>query len=116
MMSSGMVYWLNNHVVYHGRDAWKFNSDAAAQKGGDGGRLMLRMWLSPYSTRELPDNPRYKLVWGSTKANTPRGGLEPAMKSGLTPKRKELTDAVNSGKVNYYGLFKRQFGLDATKL
>ena len=23
MMQSGMVYWLNNHLVYHGRDAWR---------------------------------------------------------------------------------------------
>ena len=115
MMSSGMVYWLNNHVVYHGRDAWKFNGDGD-KKGGDGGRLMLRMWLSPFQTRELPNNERYKLVWGSTNANEPRGGLEPAMKSGLTPKRTELVDAVNSGKVDYYGLFKRKYGFNAMEL
>ena len=118
MMQTGMIYWLNNHVVYHGRDSWRFNADENAdatqtKKGGDGGRLMLRMWLSPFETRELPDSDRYKLVWGNTEAGVPRGGLEPAIASGLTPKRKELVDAVNSGKVDYYGLFKRKFGVDA---
>lgn len=117
MMTPGMVYWLNNHIIYHGRDAWKFNGDASEVKvGGDGGRLLLRMWLSPYDTRDLPDTDAYKHVWGSTKGGEPRGGLEPAQKSGLTPKRKELVDAVNDGKVEYYGLFKRSFGEDATKL
>lgn len=117
MMTPGMVYWLNNHVVYHGRDAWKFNGeDNETKKGGDGGRLMLRMWLSPFETRELPSTDRYKLVWGDTEANKPRGGLGPALKSGLTPKRKELVEAVNEGKVDYYGLFKRKYGFNATEL
>jgi hypothetical protein len=113
-MSPGNVYWLNNHIVYHGRDSWRFNGATdQPKKGGDGGRLMLRMWLSPPSTRELPDTPRYRLVWGSTASGVPRGGLEPALKSGLTPKRAELTEAVNAGKVEYYGLFKRKYGVDA---
>ena len=120
MMQPGMVYWLNNHIVYHGRDSWRFNSgdnqETTSMQGGDGGRLMLRMWISPFETRELPPNDRYRLVWGSTKANVPRGGLDPAIQSGLTPKRQELVDAVNSGKVDYYGLFKRKYGLDAEKV
>ena len=117
MMTTGMVYWLNNHIVYHGRDSWRFNGKCSETKqGGDGGRLMLRMWISPYETRELPDTDRYRLVWGSTKANTPRGGLEPAINSGLTPKRKELVDAVNSGKAVYYGLFKRKYGLNSESI
>ncbi|KAL7577557.1 hypothetical protein ACA910_015087 [Epithemia clementina (nom. ined.)] len=117
MMQPGMVYWLNNHVVYHGRDSWRFNGDAAESKeGGDGGRLMLRMWLSPFNTRALPNTDRYKLVWGNTEAGVPRGGLEPAIKSGLTPKRDELINAVNSGKVDYYGMFRRKFGVDAAQV
>lgn len=116
-MQPGNVYWLNNHLVYHGRDSWRFNGQKDQPKqGGDGGRLMLRMWLSPHNTRELPDTDRYKLVWGNTAAGVPRGGLDPALKSGLTPKRSELTEAVNAGKVEYYGLFKRQYGLDAQKV
>jgi len=114
LMEPGMVYWLNNHIVYHGRDSWRFNGGTDEVKtGGDGGRLMLRMWLSPYETRDLPDTASYKLVWGSTKGGSPRGGLNPALKSGLTPKREELVSAVNSGKVDYYGLFKRKYGVDA---
>ncbi|CAB9526440.1 Taurine catabolism dioxygenase TauD, TfdA family [Seminavis robusta] len=118
MMQTGMVYWLNNHVVYHGRDSWRFNGDTDADKtqtkeGADGGRLMLRMWISPYETRELPSTEKYKLCWGSTEAGVLRGGLEPAIKSGLSPQRKELVDAVSSGKVDYYGLFRCKYGLDA---
>lgn len=114
-MEKGNVYWLNNHVVYHGRDSWRFNGNAMETKqGGDGGRLMLRMWLSPFDTRELPNTDRYRLVWGNVQGGgKPRGGLEPALKSGLTAKRDELVTAVNQGKVEYYGLFKRKFGVDA---
>ena len=85
--------------MYHDRDSWRFNAPTTEaptlkdekKPGGDGGRLMLRMWISPWETRELPATERYKLCWGETDANKPRGGL--------TPKRKELTEAVNSGKV-----------------
>jgi hypothetical protein len=113
-MASGNVYWLNNHIVYHGRDSWRFNgSSEETKKGGDSGRLMLRMWLSPSNTRELPNTDRYHLVWGTTEGGKPRGGLEPALKSGLTDKRDELVNAVNKGDVEYYGLFKRKYGVDA---
>jgi hypothetical protein len=89
-MKPGNVYWLNNHVVFHGRDSWRFAGNAGdVKKGGDGGRLMLRMWLSPFETRDLPDTDRYRLVWGTTKGGKPRGGLGPALKSGLTAKRDE---------------------------
>ena len=110
MMEAGNVYWLNNHIVYHGRDSWRSQKENTSV-GDDGGRLMLRMWISPFETRDLPPTDRYKLCWGSTKGNVPRGGLEPALRSGLTPKRKELVDAINSGKVDYYGLFRRKLVL-----
>jgi hypothetical protein len=76
------------------------------------GRLTLRTWLSPYSTREHPQTDRYKLVYVNTEAGIPLGGLEPARKSGLTDKRQELVEAINSGSAGYYGLFKRKFGVD----
>mmetsp|Transcript_78674 Transcript_78674/g.208816 ORF Transcript_78674/g.208816 Transcript_78674/m.208816 type:complete len:176 (+) Transcript_78674:98-625(+) len=38
-----------------------------------------------------------------------RGGLEPAVRAGLVEKPNELTDAINSGTYDYYGLFKRRF-------
>lgn len=116
-MAPGNVYWLNNHVVYHGRDSWRFNgSTTETKKGGDGGRLMLRMWLSPFETRDLPQTDRYRLVWGDLQGGKPRGGLNPALKSGLTAKREELVNAVNEGKVKYYGLFKRKYGVDANEV
>lgn len=116
-MKPGMVYWLNNHVVYHGRDSWRFNGNKSEVKtGGDGGRLMLRMWISPFNSRELPKTDRYRHVWGSLESGKPRGGLDPALKSGLTPKRPELLSAISSGNVDYYGLFKRTYGVDAMKI
>lgn len=129
MMQKGMVYWLNNHVVYHGRDSWRFNGDPSSEaadatiagdngkKGtGDGGRLMLRMWLSPRNTRKLPDTPCFRHCWGDVSSGAPRGGLGPALASGLTEKAKELKDAVEDGSYKYYGLFKRAYGEDATAL
>lgn len=111
IMQKGMVYWLNNHVVYHGRDAWSFDEADPTQ-----GRLMLRMWLSPYNSRELPGTDMYKLVWGDTAAGAVRGGLGPALKSGLTPKSVKLKDAVETGAHTYYSLYRRKFGLDADKM
>lgn len=113
-MKPGMVYWLNNHVVWHGRDAWSF--DDAQDDPAANGRLMLRMWLSPYQTRDLPPTDRYRLVWGSTNGGVPRGGLDPAIRSGITPKSRRLVDAVQSGEHTYYSLFKRKYGQDATTM
>ena len=76
---------------------------------------MLRMWLSPYNTRELPRTDRYKQDYGIAEAGVPRGRLEPALKSGLTDKRQELVEAINSGSADYYGMFKRKFGVDVDK-
>lgn len=112
MMKPGMVYWLNNHIVYHGRDSWRFNGFETEKKsGGDGGRLMLRMWLSPYESRDLPTTERYRLVWGNTIGNVPRGGLEPAVQSGLTEKRREVVESIQKNESQYYQLFKRKFGV-----
>ena len=117
VMEPGMVYWLNNHMVYHGRDAWSYSEAMAADATKvNNNRLMLRMWLSPYNSREIPSTEAYKLVWGSTAAGTPRGGLEPAAKSGLTPKAPELVKAIEAGTYTYYGLYKRKFGVDANTL
>eukprot|EP00958_Prasinococcus_capsulatus_P019327 scaffold2363_cov403-Prasinococcus_capsulatus_cf.AAC.2 len=117
VMEPGMVYWLNNHVVYHGRDAWKFVDKVEAEAThSKNDRLMLRMWLSPYNSREIPDTDVYKLVWGATESGVPRGGLEPAEKSGLTPKAPELVKAIEAGTYQYYGLYKRKYGVDANTL
>jgi len=111
MMEPGMVYWLNNHSVYHGRDSWRFEPENL-----ETGRLMLRQWLSPYKTYDLPDTSAYKLVWGDTKGSVPRGGLGPCIESGLTPPPPELKEAKESGRYTYYGLFPRKYGVSANEI
>lgn len=107
LQEPGQMTFLNNHLVYHGRTAWSFEGDA--QKDAHSGRLLLRTWLSPFNSRELPDTPEFRLLWGDTSAGAPRGGLEPAVRAGIVEKPKELTDAINSGTYDYYGLFPRKF-------
>lgn len=82
MMKPGMVYWLNNHVVYHGRDGWLDTSAAAAEEMASGGRLLFRTWLSPYNSRALPDTATFRKLWGNCAAGAVRGGLEPAVATG----------------------------------
>jgi hypothetical protein len=62
MMKPGMVYWLNNHVVYHGRDGWLDSGAAVAEEATSGGRLLFRTWLSPYNSRALPDTATFRKV------------------------------------------------------
>lgn len=108
-----MLTFLNNHVVYHGRTAWKHDDSADSRDGTSNGRLLLRAWVSPFNSRELPgDGPHgeaYKTMWGDTKSGAARGGLEPAIKAGLKTKPKELIEAYATGKAQYYGLYKRSF-------
>jgi hypothetical protein len=106
LQEPGQMTFLNNHLVYHGRTAWKYEGD---QDDGSLGRLLFRMWLSPFNSRELPDEPVFRALWGDVRPGAVRGGLEPAVKAGLAEKPKELTDAINSGSYDYYGLFKRRF-------
>lgn len=102
----GQMMFLNNHMVYHGRTAWKFEGE---QKDEGEGRLLLRTWVSPFNSRQLPDTPEMREVWGSIEAGSERGGLEPAVRAGLSSKPQELQDALNSGEYEYYGLYKRKF-------
>lgn len=64
--------WLmvNNHVVYHARTSWQIES-------GDYDRLLFRVCLSPYNSRELPKTEPFKRFWGSLQAGKPRGGFLP---------------------------------------
>lgn len=121
LQGPGQLYFLNNHQVYHGRSSWQFDeqSEAVADKGqvaepdGGEGRLLYRIWLSPYNSRRIPDTPLFRRLWGSIEAGLPRGGLDPAMRSGLTEKPQELVKQVESGTHEYYGMFKRKFREDA---
>lgn len=64
--------WLltNNHVVYHARSSWPIES-------GEYDRLLLRIWYSPFNSRELPDTPTFRTWWGLVEAGQPRGGFLP---------------------------------------
>ena len=66
-LQPGDLQLLNNHVVYHGRTAYE---DA---DGPDRDRLLLRLWLAPPNSRELP--PGFEALWGTTAPGAPRGGI-----------------------------------------
>lgn len=121
LQGPGQLYFLNNHQVYHGRSSWLFDEqheskvdkDSVAEPDGGEGRLLYRIWLSPYNSRKIPDTPLFRHLWGNVEVGVPRGGLEPALKSGLTEKPEELVRQVESGEHEYYGLYKRKFSEEA---
>jgi hypothetical protein len=61
----GDLQLLNNHVVYHAREAFK---DAEKQD-----RLLLRIWLSMPNSRPLPKS--HAVLWGATEPGALRGGI-----------------------------------------
>ncbi len=63
----GDLQLLNNHVIYHGRSAYE---DA---DGPDRDRLLLRLWIAPSNSRELPAG--FETLWGTTAGGAPRGGI-----------------------------------------
>jgi len=112
LQQPGQMTFLNNHMVYHGRTAWRHTDSADGESSRDdteNGRLLMRTWISPYNSRELPDTPEMRTLWGNIRAGEPRGGLAPAVASGLTEKPPELIQAYSSGAADYYGLYKRKF-------
>lgn len=66
-LEPGDLQLLNNHVIYHGRTGYE---DA---DGLDRDRLLLRLWLAPPNSRELP--PGFESLWGTTAAGALRGGI-----------------------------------------
>jgi hypothetical protein len=63
----GDMQLLNNHVVYHGRTAFKDN----ASTGQD--RLLMRLWLSVPNSRALPLD--HAVLWGDVGSGRPHGGI-----------------------------------------
>jgi hypothetical protein len=63
----GDIQLLNNHVIYHGRTAFK-DDEAAGQN-----RLLMRLWLSVPNSRTLPDD--HAILWGDVAAGKPHGGI-----------------------------------------
>src|SRR3546814_9868984 len=66
----GDIQLLNNHVVYHGRTAFKDD----ATPGQD--RMLMRLWLSVPNSRALPDDPA--VLWGDLGEGRPHGGIGPS--------------------------------------
>ena len=63
----GDMQLLNNHVIYHGRTAFKDNVSA----GQD--RLLMRLWLSVPNSRALPED--HAILWGDVGGGKPHGGI-----------------------------------------
>jgi len=98
----GMMYFLNNHQVYHGRGSWSVTQKEQEGAWGKQGRLLLRTWISPYNSRALPDNDMYRFVWGDVAAGMPRGGYDQAIQTGEVPKPQIPDDH------EYYGLYSKE--------
>merc|ERR1719433_1986363 len=99
IMQPGMLYFLNNHQVYHGRGNWDVTEGEQQGEWGNEGRLLFRTWISPYNSRPLPETDEYRTVWGSVEGGRPRGGWDQAVKTGDSPKPKIPDDH------RYYSLF-----------
>jgi hypothetical protein len=70
----GDIQLLNNHVIYHGRTAFKDD----ASTGQD--RSLMRLWLSVPNSRALPED--HAVLWGDISAGKPHGGIaQPAVAS-----------------------------------
>lgn len=68
----GDIQLLNNHVIYHGRTAFKDN----VETGQD--RMLMRLWLSTPNSRALPED--HAVLWGDVTGGRPRGGIaQPAV-------------------------------------
>ena len=63
----GDIQLLNNHVIYHGRTAFKDDESS----GQD--RMLMRLWLSVPNSRALPDD--HAVLWGDVGAGKPHGGI-----------------------------------------
>ena len=67
MFEPGDMQFLNNHVIYHSRDAFEDDFDAGKF------RLLYRVWISMANSRSLPDG--YEILFGTTEAGALRGGI-----------------------------------------
>ncbi|WP_087687493.1 MULTISPECIES: TauD/TfdA family dioxygenase [unclassified Pandoraea] len=63
----GDIQLLNNHIVYHGRTAFKDD----VQTGQD--RMLMRLWLSMPNSRALPED--HAVLWGDVASGKPHGGI-----------------------------------------
>jgi hypothetical protein len=66
-LEPGDMQFLNNHVIYHARDA--FTDDATSGQV----RQMYRLWLAMPNSRALPED--HAVLWGDVRAGALRGGI-----------------------------------------
>jgi hypothetical protein len=100
LLKPGMMVFHNNHQVLHGRGNWVVtDEEKTGGNWGKSGRLLMRTWISPFNSRDLPDNEMYRFVYGSVKGGTLRGGYDQAVSTGEVPKPKIPEDYV------YYSLY-----------
>jgi hypothetical protein len=66
-LEPGDMQFLNNHVIYHARDA--FADDAGTGQV----RRLFRLWLSMPNSRALPED--HAVLWGDVAAGAIRGGI-----------------------------------------
>jgi Taurine catabolism dioxygenase TauD, TfdA family len=66
-LEPGDMQFLNNHVIYHARDA--FSDDVASGQV----RRMFRLWLAVPNSRALPED--HAVLWGDVRAGALRGGI-----------------------------------------
>ncbi len=76
-LNKGDIQFLNNHVIYHARGA--FRDDPATGRI----RRLYRLWLAMPNSRELP--PGYDILFGSRDAGAIRGGILQAENGRRTP-------------------------------
>jgi hypothetical protein len=66
-LEPGDVQFLNNHVIYHAREA--FADDPARGLV----RRLYRLWLTVPNSRALPED--HAVLWRDVRAGAPRGGI-----------------------------------------
>lgn len=66
-LAPGDMQFLNNHVIYHARDA--FTDDRQI----DQARRLLRLWLATPNSRALPED--HAVLWGNVAAGALRRGI-----------------------------------------
>nr|MCS5605249.1 TauD/TfdA family dioxygenase [Alphaproteobacteria bacterium] len=68
-MQPGDMQFINNHVIYHARTAYRDHIDA----GLDRRRLLYRLWLAMPNSRALPVD--HAVLWRDVDAGSLRGGI-----------------------------------------
>lgn len=73
MLKPGDIQLINSHITYHARTA--FQDDPATGQS----RLLHRLWLTMPNNRALPTD--HAVLWKSTAAGAPRGGIGPDVRT-----------------------------------